>query len=264
LIVIKGADEGKQFDLAGPVVGIGRDASNPIRLHDTEVSRRHAEFRQVEGGYQLVDVGSANGSYVNNQSIKAAFLQSGDHVRIGQTILVFSAGARDRAAAGDLADQISMITRHDLELASAIIKTVGETEGSRILAQPERASTPWLKTALANLGIMYKTIEAISHILDLDQLLERIMDLIFRSLSADRGCIMLRHPETDQFEPKAVRWRVGADRQEKLALSRTIMDHVLREKQGLLVSDAAQDARFNLMPDRASSATVFARSSACP
>jgi signal transduction histidine kinase len=245
LIVIKGADEGKQFDLTSPVSTVGRDATNQVRLHDTEISRRHAEFRQVEGGFQLVDIGSANGTFVNNQPIKSVALQSGDHIRIGQSILVYSAGTSDRPPAGDLADQISMITRHDLELSSAIIKTIGETEGSRILAQPERASTPWLKTALANLGIMYKTVEAVSHILDPDQLLERIMDLIFRSLSADRGCIMLRNSDTDLFEPKAVRWRPGLDRQEKIALSRTIMDHVLREKQGLLVSDAAQDDRFS-------------------
>ena len=44
LIVIKGADEGKQFELASPFVSIGRDAINSIRLNDTEVSRRHAEL----------------------------------------------------------------------------------------------------------------------------------------------------------------------------------------------------------------------------
>src|SRR5207249_7984870 len=153
LIVIKGADEGKQFELTGAVSAVGRDASNPVRLHDTEISRRHAEFRQVESGYQLVDVGSANGTFVNNQPIKAILLQSGDHIRIGQSILVYSSGSGERSTTGDLADQISLITRHDLELSSAIIKTVGEAEGSRILAQPEHAGTPWLKTALANLGI---------------------------------------------------------------------------------------------------------------
>ena len=59
LIVIKGADEGKQFELADPVVGIGRDAGNAIRLNDTEVSRRHAELYQKhsEGNrYFLRDV----------------------------------------------------------------------------------------------------------------------------------------------------------------------------------------------------------------
>jgi signal transduction histidine kinase len=244
LIVIKGADEGKQFELQDVVVGIGRDVSNKVRLHDTEVSRRHAEFRQEGDGYQLVDVGSANGTFVNGQSVKEAVLQPGDHVAIGQSILVYSAGRPEGQAADDLAEHISLISRHDLDLPSAIVKTIGEAEGSRILARPDEAATPWLKTALANLGVMYETIQAVSHILDLDQLLERIMDLIFRSIEADRGCIMLRNLDGGQFEPKAVRRREGLDAQEKIAVSRTIMEHVLRQKQGVLVSDAAQDARF--------------------
>jgi len=245
LIVIKGADEGKQFDLTGSVLGVGRDATNQIRLHDTEVSRRHAEFREVEGGYSLVDVGSANGTFVNEQPVKDVPLQAGDRVQIGQTILVYSAGRSNGQGASDLADRISMIARQDVELSSAIIKTIGETEGSRILSKPEQAGTPWLQTALANLGIMYEAIHTVSHILDLDQLLEKIMDLIFRSIEADRGCIMLRDPDTGQFEPKAVRWREGINAEEKMALSRTIMDYVLRDKQGVLVSDAATDERFN-------------------
>jgi signal transduction histidine kinase len=245
LIVIKGADEGKQFDLAGSPVGVGRDATNTIRLHDTEVSRRHAEFRQVEGGYALLDVGSANGTFVNNQPIKEVRLHTGDHIQIGQSVLVYSAGRVETPGTSDLADRISMITRPDLELSSAIVKTIGETEGSRILARPDQAPTPWLKTALANLSIMYEASQAVSHILDINQLLDRIMELIFRSIEADRGCIMVRNPDGGMFEPKAVRWREGADPEEKIALSRTIMEHVLREKQGILVSDASRDERFN-------------------
>jgi signal transduction histidine kinase len=245
LIVIRGADEGKQFELNGKTLGLGRDASNAVRLHDTEVSRRHAEFRQVEDGYCLVDVGSANGTFVNGEPIRETSLQAGDQIQIGQSVLVYSTGRGEVHGETDLADRISMITRQDLELSSAVIKTVGETEGSRILAQPQRAGTVWLQNALANLGIMYEAIQAVSHILDLDQLLEKIMDLIFHSIEADRGCIMLRHPDTGQLGPKAIRWRHPEDAGEKIALSRTIMDYVLRDKQGVLVRDAATDERFN-------------------
>jgi signal transduction histidine kinase len=245
VIVIKGADEGKQFELTEPSHGAGRDSSNKIRLHDTEVSRRHAEFRQTPQGYRLIDVGSANGTFVNGQPIKDVLLQPGDQIQIGQTVLVFSAGRGAAPGDSDLADRISMIARHDLELSSAIIKTIEEAEGSRILAQPGEVKSPYLKTALANLGIMYEAIQAVSHILDLNELLERIMDLIFRSIEADRGCIMLRAPDGEQFEPRAVRWREGVDAREKMTVSRTIMDYVLNEKQGVLVSDATRDERFN-------------------
>jgi signal transduction histidine kinase len=245
LLVTKGADEGKQFELADALITVGRDGTNRIRLHDTEVSRRHAEFRQVEAGYAVMDVGSANGTFVNNQKIQEAVLQAGDQIVFGQTTLVYSTGrGDDRLDQAGLAEKISMISRHDLELSSAIINRIGETEGSRILAQPEKTS-PWLKTALANLTIMYEASQAVSHILDLNELLDRILELVFRSIEADRGCIMLRHPEIAQLEPKALRRRKEGVSGEKFAVSRTIMDHVLAAKEGVLVSDAARDERFN-------------------
>jgi signal transduction histidine kinase/pSer/pThr/pTyr-binding forkhead associated (FHA) protein len=246
LLVIKGADEGKQFELAQDSVTVGRDASNTIRLHDTEVSRRHCEFRQSGADVVLVDKGSANGSFVNNTKVSEVVLRPGDHILIGQTVLVFSATTAETPEdASDLAEKISLITRHDLELSSAIVKTISDTEGSRILAQPERAKTPWLRTALANLAIMYETTQATSHILDLNDLLQRILELVFRSIDADRGCIMLRSAEHGALEPKAVRWRGGQAPGERLDISRTIVDHVVTHKQGVLLSDAAQDARFN-------------------
>ena len=244
LLVIKGADEGKQFDLTDQVMSLGRDASNPIRLHDTEVSRRHAEIRPLDTGYQLVDVGSVNGTFVNNQKIQRMHLRPGDHIAIGQSVLVFSASQSETAIQSDvLAEQINLITRADVELSSAIISTIGEEEGSRILLQPENNS-PWLRNALANLTIMYEASQAISHILDLDQLLGRILELIFRSIVADRGCVLLQNTDTSELVPKALRWRKAEHRQEKFPLSRTIVDHVMKERVGVLVSDAASDERF--------------------
>ncbi len=259
LLVIKGADEGKQFELTDSVATIGRDAANAIRLHDTEVSRRHAELRRTPDGFALTDVGSANGIFVNNHRVQHAELTAGDHIAIGQTVLVYSTGRDDAAThVGELAEQINVITRADVELSSAIIKTIGEGEGSRILLQPEKNS-PWLRGALSNLTIMYEASQAISHILDIDQLLERILELIFRSIPADRGCVLLRptdanlhshNPspvgkgEAERLEPKALHWRKPEDRQEKFPLSRTIVDHTLEQRVGVLVSDAASDERF--------------------
>jgi signal transduction histidine kinase/pSer/pThr/pTyr-binding forkhead associated (FHA) protein len=245
VIVIKGADEGKQFELNQSQLMVGRDSANHIRLHDTEVSRRHAEFRQINGDFHLIDIGSANGTFVNNQQVKDVVLHPGDHIQIGQSLMVYSGGRPEAQTTNELAERISMISRPDLELSSAVVKTIAEGEGSRILARPDQANTAWLRSSLANLSIMYEAIQAVSHILDLDQLLARILELIFRSIEADRGCIMLRNQNTNLFEPKAVRWREGVSREEKIALSRTVMEYVLREKQGMLVSDASQDARFN-------------------
>src|SRR5262249_25380851 len=206
--------------------------------------------------FRVRDVGSANGTFVNNQSVADVLLQPGDQIQIGQSLLAFTADRGENPLPNDLADRISWITRQDVEQSSAIVKTIGETEGSRILAHPEQVEGPWLKSALANLGVLYEATWTISHTLDLNQLQERIMDLIFRSIEADRGCIMLRtsvlEPGGGQANPAepgtltsadleahAVRWRTHRPGEEKIPVSRTITDYVLRERKGILVSDAA-------------------------
>ena len=77
LFVIQGADQGKRFEFTSSPVALGRDNSNAIRLHDTEVSRRHAELRLERDGYRIVDLGSANGTFVNGQPVDQTPLQLG-------------------------------------------------------------------------------------------------------------------------------------------------------------------------------------------
>src|SRR4051794_4468673 len=97
LIVIKGPDVGKEVELGTQIVGGGRGFAHPVRLHDTETSRRHAEFRRRgDGTFGLYDLGSANGTFVNTRPIRDYELKSGDHVQIGQTILVFTAANKQR------------------------------------------------------------------------------------------------------------------------------------------------------------------------
>lgn len=246
LIVIKGPDEGRQFDLPeAETITIGRDRGNRIILHDTEISRRHAELTQLGSNCTLKDLNSANGSFVNTRAVREHVLVPGDHIAIGQSILVYSANRSERpSAVTQLANQIQMVGRRTEDRPSAIVKTVAEDEGSRILARPDQSGSQWLKTRLASLSVMYETTQAVSHILDLDQLLDRILELIFHSIPADHGCIMLRAGDEGKFEPKAIRFRFPGQTKEKMTVSRTIMDWVLREKQGALISDAARDDRF--------------------
>ena len=62
---------------------------------DVTVSRRHAEFRREGSGYTVHDVGSLNGTYVNQQRVDSAVLQQGDEVQIGKFRLVFFQSADD-------------------------------------------------------------------------------------------------------------------------------------------------------------------------
>jgi signal transduction histidine kinase len=76
-------------------------------------------------------------------------------------------------------------------------------------------------------------------------LLLRIMELIFEWVEADRGCIMLLDAKTGRLEPAVRRARKGSDPNDKISISKTILDYVLGRKEGVLTSDARQDDRFS-------------------
>jgi len=91
---------------------------------------------------------------------------------------------------------------------------------------------------------MYKATQEITHVLDTDTLLTQILELVFDSIGADRGAVLLKD-DAGGLVPKAVRWRQGAEEtDEKLTISRTIVDHVLNQGQGVITSDAPTDTRF--------------------
>ena len=88
LEIIEGPQAGRQVQLA-TVVDIGRDASLPLGLdQDSQVSRRHARVTAQGGQAVVEDLGSTNGTYVNEQPIHAPHaLRPGDKVRVGLTVI---------------------------------------------------------------------------------------------------------------------------------------------------------------------------------
>lgn len=243
LFVIKGRDQGKRFELDAPTMGLGRDAKNPIQLHDSEVSRRHAQVVRTADGFSLVDLNSSNGTYVNSRAVSEHPLQSGDRVQLGRTLLIFT-GNEERSSI-DLAEEVAIIDRHKPAEGSRIITSIGQEEGSRIYTDADFANNPWLARARSNLQIMYQTALAVSHTLDIDQLLQRIMEFIFEWVETDRGCIMLVDRESEQLLPKVFRQRRRAADAEKMKISQTILDYVLQSQEGVLTSDAREDERWD-------------------
>src|SRR5205814_7849532 len=116
---------------------------------------------------------------------------------------------------------------------SRIVKSVSHEPGSQLFAA-EPTDSPWLAAARSNLQLMYRTALAVSHTLDIDQLLARIIDMIFEWVEADRGCIMLVDHETGGLTPAVSRNRKGIEAGERIAISRTILDFVLERKEGVV------------------------------
>jgi len=246
LFVIQGRDQGTRFELDGDSAAfpLGREAGNRIQLHDTEVSRHHAEIRRSGNQFVVCDLGSSNGTFVNNERVERRELTSGDQLQIGRTVMLFT-GPRE-APSSNIGSRIDIFSADRGGDQSRIVSTVSQQEGSRIFsALSESSEAQWLARARSNLQVMYRTALAVSHTLDIDQLLGRIMQLIFEWVEADRGCIMLVDPETKQLQPKVRRDRKALRPDDKISISQTILDYVMDRREGVLTTDARQDDRWD-------------------
>jgi signal transduction histidine kinase len=244
LFVIRGADQGSRFELTEAAVRVGRDPSNTIQVHDTEVSRHHAEIRRTENDYAISDLGSSNGTFVNGQRVRSYRLNSGDQLQVGRTLMLYTAPAEEPQE--DLADIVSIGSAAEPGDRAHIVRSFTQQEGSRIFEpQAELPQNSWLARARSNLQVMYRTALAVSHTLDIDQLLQRIMELIFEWVEADRGCIMLMDPLTKALQPKVRRTRKGTHADGRITISKTILDYVVERNEGVLTSDARQDERWD-------------------
>ena len=244
LFVIRGVDQGTRFELDQPVVGIGRDSSNVVKLHDTEISRRHAEIIRADDSYTVVDLESSNGTFVNGQRISQHRLDSGDHLQIGKTLILFTCPSDE--SHGSAAEQIDISLDQDDDEGSRIIHSVTQEESNRLFDSTGTShQDTWLARARSNLQVMYRTALAVSHTLDIDQLLQRIMELIFEWVEADRGCIMLLDAQTKSLDRRVFRSRATCGSGETIRISKTILDYVMERGEGVLTSDARQDNRWN-------------------
>jgi len=244
LFVIQGRDQGTRFRLDDSTVTLGRGTSNAVQLHDTEVSREHAEFSRRGDAYFIRDLESSNGTFVNRRQIKEHELASGDQLQLGRTLLLYTGVTEGRVE--NLADKINIVPHQDDDDGSRIVHSMHQSEGSEILGPPaDETSSPWLARARSNLQIMYRTALAVSHTLDIDQLLARIMDMIFEWVDADRGCIMLKDVDAGQLVPKVRRHRRGLATDERITISKTILDYVVDRNEGVLTSNARDDDRWD-------------------
>jgi len=241
LFVIQGPDRGARFPLPGAApIGIGRETGNAVQLQDGEVSRRHAEVRPSGAGYVVADLKSSNGTFVNGRRVERSELTGGDQIQVGRTLLLFAMD-RDADSAPGMVDIVGPAGPDD---GSRIVRTLREEGPSAGGAPPGDTDDRWLARARSNLQVMYRTALAVSHTLDIDELLARILNLVFEWVEADRGCIMLLDPATGALRPTARRDRRPGTTG-SMAISRTILDYVIERTEGVLTSDAQDDERFS-------------------
>ncbi len=88
LVVIAAEDKGP-IEIHGEDVTLGREADNQVVLKDPSISRRHARLTRVEDGWDLTDLHSGNGTFVNGKRIERALVKNNDEIRLGSATFRF-------------------------------------------------------------------------------------------------------------------------------------------------------------------------------
>ena len=114
LVILTGKHKGRKIPLAGKQVLIGRDEECTIRLASTDISRQHCQLRGTPEGILVRDLGSSNGTFVNDVAIThEILLRPGDRLRVGPAEFEV-AGARAAEAPAKIDDDIAeWLTKED-------------------------------------------------------------------------------------------------------------------------------------------------------
>ena len=93
LVVFYGANIGRRYFLDRPEQIIGRSESANIQVDQDSISRQHCKIVNSAGRFTLFDMGSTNGTFVNDEAAEERELRDGDVIRLGQTIFKYLSGS---------------------------------------------------------------------------------------------------------------------------------------------------------------------------
>ena len=190
----------------------------------------------------LRDLNSSNGTFLNAQRIVCpTALKRGDQIKVGSTLLVFDAQERIESFSGPqvIHDLV------DLDLGnrcvdSSILSALDASEESVILPPPETAD------AVAAWNVVYKIAEMVGTVQLVDTFLQRVSDIIFDHLIVDRLIVLTREEGQDKLTPQIVRYRSETKKgRPTIVTSRTIINHVITTRDGVLCANAMTDSRFS-------------------
>ncbi len=243
LIVLQGPDKGRTFQTGDEDVIVGRGSAQ-LPLTDQTISRRHAQLQMQDGSWVLSDLKSANGTYLNGVHVqRPTRLKHGDQIRVGSTLMVYTGDESIRQFTGaSIPSDLVRLDAGSAKVDSSVVASVPSNEDSIVLAAPETAY------AVKAWNTMRELSDVIGSLLAPNQLLARVLDIVFQEAEVDRAVIFVRDEATGEFLPDIVRFRNPAQAQagngKSIIASRTIMKHVVDSRAGVLCSNAVADARF--------------------
>jgi two-component system NtrC family sensor kinase len=241
LHVVQGPDKGRSFRTGTESALIGR-TSEQIQLTDNSSSRSHAELRLCNGSWVLIDLGSSNGTFLNGRRITAPVeLSDGDQIKIGESVLIFSGQDQVQRLVGTemIRERVDLRTGNGRNARPSILSSVPSVDEGAVPPAPEAAdvSAAW--------NVVYRVAKMISNVESVDALLNRVADLLFDHLVVDRLVVLLKESGEKDLGPHVVRYHSGPHGEKPtIVTSRTVIQHVLETRDGVLSADAMNDERF--------------------
>jgi len=270
LYVVSSNGQISHFPILKDDISIGRSDDNDLVVRDKTVSRYHARITREGAEYRVTDLGSSNKIRYNGQATESALLKAGDKIQLGLTTLAFVSDSKSStdvadksvivSAEDDTGDQGTDIVHssspEDLGDSRALLVSLGgKTAPPYTKPEPPTAETSYEPhadlSALARsnkvLFVLYEISRQLNQIHDFDELLKKIMDLIFVVIDADYGFLVLTNgTNEDDPSPVVVKHRGDPDKPKpRIRASRTLINKVIQDKVALLTSNAMADSRLD-------------------
>lgn len=241
IIVIDGPGVGTTFELTASNT-IGRGQHCHIRLESAGVNEEQANISCKGGGYLISPIASGN-VLVNGQPVQQERkLIHGDMITLADIMLLYGEESSPSSlpstktppppAAGEKKDEGLPTVKSRQRFykdTDAAIEGMGQCEHST-----------------KNMEVLLKVNNAIVSKLEIRDLLQKLLDIMFEQLPADRGTVFLKDRKHNKLWPMATKKLKEIKQTDKLMASRTIVKEVLENKEGVLTRDAMQDDRFDM------------------
>jgi adenylate cyclase len=234
------------FEITTPTISVGRAETNDLVLRHPSVSRHHVRITVLPGEITLVnDLGSMNGTYVNNIQIQEQGLKDQDRVSVGMYELKYESTRADalhvQAGSAALTDVNTMVDADNLGTA---LRLATPTVPAMQLPIEERVKILEKENNL--LKLLLSVGKTLSSALMTDEIMHRVMELVFQMENVERGFVMLRDDKKG-FKPAVLLYKDEARRSEArgVALSTMVTDKLMNDRVPLLIYDVGTDERFS-------------------
>jgi sigma-B regulation protein RsbU (phosphoserine phosphatase) len=218
LQIISGPLAGRVFKLDRELILIGRNPDCDIVLPPKSVSRKHCAVVRRSGGFELKDMGSTRGTFVDSRRLtQPMFLENGNVIHIGDVLLSYCSTI------------VRIDENEEQSTVYAAIDIAQQSDRHAPLVKPE--------TKLRALRIIG---EELGSTLVLGEVLDRIFNSLFEIFPrAERGFVLLKDSASGNLVPESVRSRIGETGE--LRISKTILNRVLNNGQAILSKDVLKE-----------------------